>query len=211
MILGCQFLEPFLIWVLWDDSGIQLFLCQEWHLVIGIREVIYKELCCEFFLKMRFDKASTRWADRSISSFRLGDASRSCNLIDLGRRLGIYIKEETTSPHFYAYLDSCITELPQEYGYMQVQGHTRGTCVYRTAKENVFTYPTYLLLHRLVVSTICHHEECDKVPSGNLFYMWCLTQTEVHLNLLFSLALHLSGVALGTMPLIRICGGHWFT
>lgn len=126
MILGCQFLEPFLIWVLWDDSGIQLFLCQEWHLVIGIWEVIYKELCCEFFSKMHFDKASTRWADRSISSFRLGDASRSCNLIDLGRRLGIYLKEETTSPHFYAYLDSCIIELPQEYGYMQVQGHTRG-------------------------------------------------------------------------------------
>lgn len=83
------------------------------------------------------------------------------------------------SPHFYAYLDSCITVLPQDYSHMQVQGHAKGTYLFRIAKESAFHSPIYRLIHRLVVSTICHYHECDKVPFCDLFYMPCLTQTEL--------------------------------
>ncbi|CAI9286014.1 unnamed protein product [Lactuca saligna] len=109
----------------------------------------------------------------------MGGVSRSCSLIELGRRQGIYTAEETLIRHFYAFLDSCITIPPQEYDYMQVWALSRGTYVSRSAKESALPSPIYRFLHRLVASTICHRKECDKVPSSNLFNMWCLTHTEV--------------------------------
>ncbi|CAI9285737.1 unnamed protein product [Lactuca saligna] len=41
--------------------------------------------------------------------------------------------------------------------------------------------------------------------------MSCVTQTEVCFHLPFSLALYLSGMALGSPPSSRICRGHWVT
>lgn len=90
----------FLTRVLWDDSGLELFVSHGWQQVVGVQEVVYKELCWEFFLTIRFEKALMRWADRSMFTLRLGGVLRSCNLNELGRRLGIYTTEETMSPHF---------------------------------------------------------------------------------------------------------------
>lgn len=94
---------------------------------------------------------------------------------------------------------------------MQVWAHARGIYVPQSTKESACRSPIYQLLHRLVVFTICHKEKCDKVPSGDLFYMWCPTQMEVHLYLPFALVLYLSGMALGTTSQSRICGGHCVT
>ncbi|CAI9294402.1 unnamed protein product [Lactuca saligna] len=41
--------------------------------------------------------------------------------------------------------------------------------------------------------------------------MWFLTQNKVRLNIPVVLALYLSDMDLGSMPLIKICGGHWVT
>ena len=149
---------------------------------------------------------------RSINFyFFLRGASRSCSLIEQRRSLRIYTTEETLSPHFYVYMDNCITTQPHEYNYMQVWAHAYGTYVSRMAKESVFRSPIYRLIHQLVASIICHRQECDKVPPCELFYVWCLIQTEVCLYLLFALALHLSSMALGSTPFSRICRGHWVT
>ncbi|CAI9270141.1 unnamed protein product [Lactuca saligna] len=64
-------------------------------------------------------------------------------LFSPGRRIWICIVEETLSGHFYAFLDYCITTPTQKYDFMK----------------------------RLVSSTICHRQECDKVPLCELFYM----------------------------------------
>lgn len=179
----------FLTRVLWDDSGLELFVSHGWQQVVGVQEVVYKELCWEFFLTILFEKALMRWADRSMFTLRLGGVSRSSNLNELGRRLGIYTTEETMSPHFCAYLDSCITTPPQEYSHMQFWVHARETYVSRKAKESTFRSPIYRLIYRLVDATIYHCQECDNVPSGDLFYTWYLTQTKACLYLLFALAL----------------------
>nr|KAJ0205710.1 hypothetical protein LSAT_V11C500231410 [Lactuca sativa] len=130
---------------------------------------------------------------------------------ELWRRLRIYTEEETMNPHFYAYLDSCIINPPHEYDYMHVWGHARGTYVFRINKESALRSSIYWLIHRLVTSTICHCEKCVKVPSGDLFYMWCLTEVEICLHLPFSVALYLSSMSLGSMPSIMICRGYWVT
>lgn len=94
---------------------------------------------------------------------------------------------------------------------MQAWVYARGTYVSRTTKESAFKSPFYQLIQQLVATTILHREECDKVPSGDIFQTRCLTQTEVFLHLPFALALYLSCMALGSMPSIRICRGHWVT
>ncbi|CAI9299138.1 unnamed protein product [Lactuca saligna] len=94
---------------------------------------------------------------------------------------------------------------------MQVWGHAIGTYVSRMAKEICFRSLTYLLLHRLVASTICHLKEHEKVPSRDLLCLWCLTHIEVSYILSFALALYLSSVVLGSMHSRKICGGDWVT
>lgn len=42
-------LGTFLTWVLRDDEGLDLFTYDWWSRVFRIREVIFKELCWEFF------------------------------------------------------------------------------------------------------------------------------------------------------------------
>ncbi|CAI9276120.1 unnamed protein product [Lactuca saligna] len=167
-------LVPFLTRSIQDDRGLELFFCHDWWRVIGIWEVIYHVLCLELFSTVSFDKESRLWADHLMFSFRLGCVSCSCSLIKLGRRLGIYNVEDTLSPHFYAFLDNCITSPPQEYGFMQVWAHARGNYVSSSTKESVFHSSIYWLLHRLVSSIICHRHECDKALSGDLFYMWMM-------------------------------------
>ncbi|CAI9261742.1 unnamed protein product [Lactuca saligna] len=176
-------LGPFLTRVLWDDSSLKLFVCHRRQQVVGFREVIYKKIYWEFFSTVHFDKASMRWADILVFTFRLGGIFHSYNLIELRRRLGIYTVGES------------------------------GVTLWdpRKAKESTFTSPIYRLIHQLVASTICHREECDKVPSVDLSYIWCLTQIEVFLHRPFDVALYLFGVALSSIHLSRICGDHWVT
>lgn len=115
------------------------------------------------------------------------------------------------SPHFYTYLENCITDPLQVYDHMQLWGHARGTYLLRTTKKSAFQIYYLSVIHRLVASTICHCEECDKVPSGDLFYMRCLTQIEVCPYLPFALAIYVFGMTLGSFPSHTICGGHWVT
>lgn len=67
------------------------------------------------------------------------------------------------------------------------------------------------LIHCPVASTICHHVECNKVPIGDLFYMWCFIRTEVFLYIPFILDFYLSRLVVGSLPHSKICGGHRFT
>lgn len=105
-------LESFLMRVLRNDSRLELFVYHGWRWVVVVLEEVYKDLYWDLFLTVCFDKVSTRWAHRSNFTFRLGDISRSSNLIEIRRHLGIYTSKETASPNFYSYLDSCITEAP---------------------------------------------------------------------------------------------------
>ncbi|CAI9291041.1 unnamed protein product [Lactuca saligna] len=62
--------------------------------------------------------------------------------------------------------------------WQRVIGCWEGAYVSRTTEESVVCSPIYRLIHCLVSSIIFQRQECDKVPSGNLFYMWCLIKTE---------------------------------
>ncbi|CAI9273776.1 unnamed protein product [Lactuca saligna] len=116
-------LELFLTHILRDDSGLEIFVYHGWRKIIGVREVVYKELCWELFSIVRFDKESRIRVDRSFFTFCMGNVSRFCNQIELGRHLWIFTSNETLCPNFYAYLDNCIIEPPQEYNYMQEKHH----------------------------------------------------------------------------------------
>lgn len=100
---------------------------------------------------------------------------------------------------------------PHEYNHLQVWAHAKGIYVSSVAKKSSSRSLIFSLIHRLIASTICHREECNKAPSGDLSYTWCLIRPEVCLNLPYSLVLYLSSLAVGPMAKIRIYGGHWVT
>lgn len=65
-------------------------------------------------------------------------------------------------------------------------------------------------MHCLIASTIHHHKEHIKVPSGDLFPMWFLLHTDFHLYILYTIASFLSfSLALGAQPRIKIYGSHF--
>lgn len=105
-------LEPYLTRVLSTDNGVGLFTCHKWRWIIKTQEVIYHELCQEFFTTVHFARRLTVWKNQFIFTFRLVGVSRSYNIAKLGWRLGIYTEEEVASPHFMSFLDRCILSPP---------------------------------------------------------------------------------------------------
>lgn len=94
---------------------------------------------------------------------------------------------------------------------MAIWALSRGDYVASEAKESSFQSTTMRLIHRLVVSAICYHAECDKVPIGDLFYMWCFIHIEVFLNIDFTLAFYLSCLVVGSLLWSMIWGGRFVT
>lgn len=96
------------------------FVSHAWCHALGIREVIFRELCVEFLFTSQFNWECRIWIDGSIFSFRLGGVAHSCSLVELGKRLGIYFVEDVDHPLPESYLDSCILSKPREYNQLDV-------------------------------------------------------------------------------------------
>ena len=80
----------------------------------------------------------------------------------------------------------------------------------RSAKESSFGSHLHRFTHHLIVSIIHHREEHDKFPLGDLFPMWCLLYTDVHLHIPYTIAsFFFSSLALGSLLRSKICGGHF--
>lgn len=168
------------------------FVSHSWCHVLGFREIIFKDLVLEFLSPIWFNRDVKVSSYDSILSFRLGGIARSCSLLELGQRLGIYPTEDTDHPFLEAYLDSCILSELREYSHLSVWALTMGEYVLRSAKESSFGTPLHQFMRRLIVSTIHHCEKHDKVLSDNLFLMWCLLYIDVHLHIPYIIASFLS-------------------
>lgn len=95
--------------------------------------------------------------------------------------MGISSVEDVDHPFFKSYLDSCILLESREYNHLEVWALINVEYVSRLAKESSFRSLVHRLIHRLVASTIHHHEDHDKISLGDLVSMWCLLRSDVHL------------------------------
>lgn len=197
-----------------DNVGNLLFTCHGWNRLFAMQETVYMELCWEFFATVQFNKDSTNYDDQSVFSFRLGGIYRRCSIIDLARRLGLYTVEEIAGEHFRPYLQSCIVGKPHEYNQDEFWASiaiVRGAYPPRSARERDFRSPITKLLHRLVTITLAHKANPERVASTDLFYLWCLMNSRVLLNIPATIAFYLTEKATSTANGSKICGGHFVT
>lgn len=89
-------------------------------LCFGLSGYFFKGLCIGFLSIVWFNRESSVWSNGSTFSFRLGGVARSCSLIDLGQRLGIYPAEDANHPLLDSYLDNCILLEPREYNHLDI-------------------------------------------------------------------------------------------
>ena len=167
-------LDPFLTRSFHDEAGLVTFVSYAWRHVLGFREIILWELCIKFLSSVRFNRESRIWSDGSALSFRLGGDACSCNLMELGQRLGIYSDVDIDHPFLDSYLDSYILSEAREYNHLDVWSLSIGEYVSWSAKESSFRSPLHRFIHHLIASTFHHCEEYDKVPICGHFPMWCL-------------------------------------
>lgn len=126
--------------------------------------------------------------------------------------MGIYTTEDVDRPFLESYLFSCILSESREYNHLEIWGFANGDYVSRTTKESSFRSPLHIMIHHLIASTIHHRQEHDKVPIGDLFPMWCLLYTDVHLHIPYTIVSFISSsLALGAQPQSMICGGHFIS
>lgn len=66
------------------------FTCNWWRNLFGITELVYKELCVEFFASVSFEEIMEDPYFEKALVFRLGGEYRECSLTEFSWRMGIY-------------------------------------------------------------------------------------------------------------------------
>ncbi|GJV31825.1 hypothetical protein Tco_1392225 [Tanacetum coccineum] len=67
----------------------------QWVDLFLINEPVYRELVHEFFGSIKFETVASRYDPEHVGiSFRLGGESRSFSLLEFGRRVGLYSKDQ---------------------------------------------------------------------------------------------------------------------
>ncbi|CAI9265568.1 unnamed protein product [Lactuca saligna] len=203
-------LVPFLTRSLRNETCLMTFISYVWCRILGFRVIIFKELVIQFLSTVRFNWDTRIWSDDLTLSFRLGGVARSCSLLELGKLLEIYSAKDIDHLFLETFLDSCNLSEPREYNYMSVWPLAVREYMVRSVKERNFRSPLHLFMHRLIISTIHHREEQHKVPSDDLFPMWCLLHIDVHLHIPYAISYFLSSsLTLGSRPRSKIYGGHF--
>ncbi|CAI9280560.1 unnamed protein product [Lactuca saligna] len=169
-------------------TGLVNFVSHSWCRILGFRENIFRELAIEFLSNVQINWETNSWSDDLTFAFRLGGVARCCSFIGLGQRLEIYPARDADHPFLEAYLDSCILSKPREYNHLSIWALVVKNYFSRSAKDESFRSPLHQSMHCLIASTIHHRKWHDKVPSSNLFPMWYLLHTYVHLYIPYIIA-----------------------
>ncbi|GKA83825.1 hypothetical protein Tco_0805420 [Tanacetum coccineum] len=93
------------IWVQEAESEEEIFTSVAWIRAFNINELIYVELCHEFYSTYEFDKvcADDELQSKKIIRFRLGGRAHSLTLLEFARRLGLYQAVELEEDGFNVY------------------------------------------------------------------------------------------------------------
>ena len=73
-----------------------VFISLAWENIFNLKEILYKELICEFYATVRFDQECTDYLQENTFKFRLGGEERSCSIMELSWRCGMFSKDVAT-------------------------------------------------------------------------------------------------------------------
>ncbi|KAI3739927.1 hypothetical protein L2E82_30341 [Cichorium intybus] len=187
------------------------FTCHAWDRLFHFQEPIFREITLEFISTVHFEQHK-ELTDRTAFSFRLGGVSRECSVLDLGIRLGLYMREETVSPRFSTFFEACLKHQPEEFHLVYVWRLLADEVFNsHTAVESRTRSPVHRLLHRLVATMVNHRKGGEKVSVDDVFYLWCLLSEGVCLNVPYTLAVFLARKAKGAKAKSPISGGHFIS
>nr|GEV14968.1 hypothetical protein [Tanacetum cinerariifolium] len=88
-------------------SDDEIFTSVAWMRAFNINELIYAEICHEFYLTCEFDKvcADDELQTKKIIKFRLGGCAHSLTLLEFSRRLGLYQAVKLEDEGFNVYFE----------------------------------------------------------------------------------------------------------
>ncbi|GJT87237.1 hypothetical protein Tco_1068954 [Tanacetum coccineum] len=89
------------------ESEEEIFTSVAWIRAFNINELIYVELCHEFYSTYEFDEvcADDEFQTKKIIKFRLGGRAHSLTLLEFARRLGLYQAVEIEKDGFNVYFE----------------------------------------------------------------------------------------------------------
>lgn len=105
--LGCgeEIEEMLEIRLIEAEGEEELFVSEAWKRAFNIQEVIYKELCQEFFSSYQMDEDVSQEdiCTKRILKFRLGGSAHQLSLVEFARFLGLYRFKELNEEGFEIY------------------------------------------------------------------------------------------------------------
>ncbi|GKA94474.1 hypothetical protein Tco_0816512 [Tanacetum coccineum] len=83
----------------------EIFTSEAWRCTFDINELVYTELCHEFYATYEFDETITdeELMPRKLIKFRLGGRGHTLTILEFTRRLGLYTSDEIQDEGFKTY------------------------------------------------------------------------------------------------------------
>ncbi|GJX38100.1 hypothetical protein Tco_0251403 [Tanacetum coccineum] len=199
------------------ESGEEIFTSVAWIRAFNINELIYAELCHEFYSTYEFDEvcASDELQTKKIIKFRLGGCAHSLTLPEFARRLGLYQTAELDEDGFNVYLEGGLRSdehfNAQEYWLSINREDNLGLSRIHTS---TIKNPILRVIHKMITYGLCQRTTgYDKIQKNDL---WLLSMFEArhqngYANVAWLIAKWMKKKGAGTQKDSQICCGQFIT
>ena len=126
-------------------------------------------------------------------TFCLRGEYRECSIAKLAWRMGLYDQAEVMTKAFGLFLDSCYKDFPNgEAGASWWSTISNGVYIPSAAQEGTIRSPIHRFIHQFISSSINMQKDDDKVPSRDLFFLWCIIMPNTYCNIPYCLERYLA-------------------
>ncbi|GJU24033.1 retrotransposon ORF1 [Tanacetum coccineum] len=156
-------------------SDEEIFTSVAWIRAFNINELIYAELCHEFYSTYEFDKvcADDELQTKKIIKFRLGGRAHSLTLLEFARRLGLYQAVELEEEGFNVYFEGGLRsdEHFNAQGYWLSISQEENLGLSRSHTSTIRN-PILKVIHKMITYGLCQRmTRYDKVQKNDLWLL----------------------------------------
>ncbi|GJT18587.1 hypothetical protein Tco_0877293 [Tanacetum coccineum] len=157
------------------ESEEEIFTSVAWIRAFNINELIYAELCHEFYSTYEFDEvcADNELQSKKIIKFRLGGRAHSLTLLEFARRLGLYqaveLEEDGFNVYFEGGLHSDDNFNAQDYWLSISHEDNLG---FSRSHTSTIRNPILRVIHKMITYGLCQRTTgYDKVQKNDLWLL----------------------------------------
>ncbi|GKF23385.1 hypothetical protein Tco_0075707 [Tanacetum coccineum] len=139
-------------------SDEEIFTSVAWIRAFNINELIFAELCHEFYLTYEFDEvcADDALQTKKIIKIRLGGRAHSLTLLEFSRRLGLYHADELEEDGFNVYFEGGLRN-DEEFNaqeYWLSISQEENLYLYRSHTSTIRS-PILRVIHKMITYGLC--------------------------------------------------------